>query len=411
MIRKRIPHFSFLLVILALPRILAAGDLLVENLGDGGPGSLRAAIDAANTNPGADVIAFDPGLNGTITLASALPPLSDELTIDGPGADLITVSGDELHQPFSVVDGATVTLSALTISSGHGEFGGAISNEGNLTLLACELSGNTADFSGGAVDNVGGLLVAENCLFSGNTTGEFGFGGAISNDAGGTLSINASTFSNNSADFSGGAIDNIGSADVFDSTLVGNTADFGGAIENAGDLTVRNSTLSGNTGESVGGAIDNFESNATVEFSTLAENASTSGAGIENSGTVTIKNSLVSSGPMGDNCNNKAGGTLNSLGSNFSTDSSCPGFTQVTPGELDLGDLGDNGGPTQTHPLLAGSVAIDAATDCTRVDGSTPVTEDQRGEARPQGSACDSGAFEASATSSGAIFESGFENG
>jgi hypothetical protein len=134
MIRKRIPHFSFLLVILALPRILAAGDLLVENLGDGGPGSLRAAIDAANTHPGADVIAFDPGLNGTITLASALPPLSDELTIDGPGADLITVSGDELHQPFSVVDGATVTLSALTISSGHGEFGGAISNEGNLTL-------------------------------------------------------------------------------------------------------------------------------------------------------------------------------------------------------------------------------------------------------------------------------------
>jgi hypothetical protein len=80
---------------------------------------------------------------------------------------------------------------------------------------------------------------------------------------------------------------------------------------------------------------------------------------------------------------------------NFATNGGCPGFTEVTSAQLNLGPLANNGGPTQTHALLSGSVAIDAAPDCTLVDGATPVTEDQRGVARPQGAACDVGAYEA----------------
>ena len=75
-------------------------------------------------------------------------------------------------------------------------------------------------------------------------------------------------------------------------------------------------------------------------------------------------------------------GSFAAVGANFDTDGTCEAldadFTQVTPGQLALGPLADNGGPTETHALLSGSVAIDAVTDCTLLDGSTPVTEDQR---------------------------------
>ncbi|MEM4283894.1 MAG: choice-of-anchor Q domain-containing protein, partial [Candidatus Caldarchaeum sp.] len=117
------------------------------------------------------------------------------------------------------------------------------------------------------------------------------------------------------------------------------------------------------------------------------------GGGIYNNGTVNIKNTIVANSPSGGNCFN-FGGTFNASGVNFDTDGSCSGFNQVTPAQLNLGSLANNGGPTQTHALLAGSVAIDAVSDCTLQDGTTPVTQDQRGVSRPQGARCDVGAFE-----------------
>jgi hypothetical protein len=67
----------------------------------------------------------------------------------------------------------------------------------------------------------------------------------------------------------------------------------------------------------------------------------------------------------------------------------------VSEGQLNLGPLADNGGPTQTHALGPGSFAIDQipVTECVDVD-SMPLTEDQRGVTRPQGAMCDVGAFE-----------------
>lgn len=72
--------------------------------------------------------------------------------------------------------------------------------------------------------------------------------------------------------------------------------------------------------------------------------------------------------------------------------------------------LDNNGGPTETHALLSGSVAIDAALDCTLTDGGTPVTQDQRNEPRPLGVDCDSGAFEGVGAPDDTIMSDGFED-
>jgi len=379
---------------------------------------LREAINSANANAGMDAIEFDDGLSGTIVLASFLPQLTEDVDILGPGAGTITVSGNSLHQPFSVAGGITATFSGLTIANGQAEFGGAISNEGDLTVSQCVFSGNNADFSGGAIDNFGGTLTVLQSEFSGNTTtdGEFGFGGAIANDATSDVSIAESTFSGNSADFSGGALDNAGTVTILRSTFSSNSANsagfsVGGAIENAGTLAIRNSTFSGNSAVTSGGGIDIFEGEVTVEFSTLTGNSASDGGGIASLSTLTVKNSLVVNSTVGNDCFIEDPGTLGSLGANFATDGSCTGFTQSTPGAINLGPLAENGGPTQTHALQSGSVAIDAATDCTTVgDGPSPVTQDQRSVPRPQGADCDSGSFESMGTPSDEIFFSGFES-
>jgi hypothetical protein len=111
----------------------------------------------------------------------------------------------------------------------------------------------------------------------------------------------------------------------------------------------------------------------------------------------------------GNNCVDD-GGTFTALGVNFATDASCAGFTQTTSGGINLGPLADNGGPTQTHALLSGSVAVDAALDCTLINGVTPLTQDQRGQARPEGAECDSGALEGPESLPEIIFQDGFES-
>jgi len=83
---------------------------------------------------------------------------------------------------------------------------------------------------------------------------------------------------------------------------------------------------------------------------------------------------------------------LTALGVNVSTDGTCPGFVAVTSGDLNLGPLQNNGGPTETQALIPPSAAIDIVTDCTFINGD-PVLEDQRGLVRPPNN-CDAGAYE-----------------
>jgi hypothetical protein len=253
----------------------------VTNNLDSGAGSLRAEIGAAN--PG-DIVVFAPGLAGqTIQLTSDELVIDKSLTIQGPGAGLLTISGGNIWRVFEVYGSTTtspsVLMSGLTITGGNAhalsgaweDFGGGIANEfgSTLTISGCTVSGNRAWYEGGGVLNESATLKVINSTLSGNATQDFnggGEGGAVYNSGGGSLSLTGCTLSSNSAE-AGGAIYGWGPMTVSGCTLSGNYVTgvsgwlgpgAGSAIYNAGtgttlkngrtipNLTVSNSTFSGN---------------------------------------------------------------------------------------------------------------------------------------------------------------------
>ena len=174
-----------------------------------------------------------------------------------------------------------------------------------------------------------------------------------------------------------------------------------------------NSTLSGNSANvgfsSGGGAIHNNGGTVTVSSnSTLSGNSVTDvdyghGGGIAfiNGGSFTLQNTIVANSPSGGNCY-AVGGSITDSGYNLDSDGSC-GFgtanhslsgTWDNPLNPQLGALADNGGPTMTHALLAGSPALNTIPQGTNGCGGLILNTDQRGVSRPQGSACDTGSFE-----------------
>jgi hypothetical protein len=358
-------------------------------------GTLRYWL--ANAASG-DTIVFS--VTGTITLDCTDPgdgPLviSQNVTISGPGAANLAISGGlpsaNACQVFVVNPAVTATISRVTIENGICSSatclrsGGGIQNRGTLTVSNSTLSGNSGGVyngnGGGGIFNDGGTLMVSNSTLSGNSGGVYNGngGGGIFND-GGTLMVSNSTLSANSAD-EGGGIYNDGTLTVSNSTLSANTAVIqGGGIVNTGTLTVSDSTLSGNSSTILGGG------------------------GIVNDGTLTLKSTLLANESSGGNCILYSG-TPTSDGYNLSDDSSCTLLTaagdqnDVTNAATYLGPLANNGSPTtQTIALLPGSTAINAipvtpVNECTDAFGN-PVTTDQRGVTRPQGTGCDIGAFE-----------------
>jgi hypothetical protein len=184
-----------------------ANTITVMNNNDSGSGSLRAAIASAVSG---DTIVFASGVTGVITLTSGELDISTDLTITGPGVKVLAISGNHASRVFSL-SAATVSISKLTITGGYfvnypyENIGGAIYNDGTMTLTACTLS-----------DNQAAPAVTDS-----------GFGGAIGND--GTMTLIACTLTGNSALF-GGAIFNGGRLTLTNCTLSGNSALFGGAI-------------------------------------------------------------------------------------------------------------------------------------------------------------------------------------
>ena len=221
-----------------------------------------------------------------------------------------------------------------------------------------------------------------------------------------TVTVSNSTLSGNSA-YNGGGICtyNIGTVTVSNSTLSANSAYNGGGINHdGGTVTVTNSTLSGNSANLYGGSIYHDGGTVTVSNSTLSDNhAGTSGGGISSKGDsatfTTISNTIVSGniisgtttaddlalhGGSTDSFSSGGYNLIGAIGANITSITATGDITNTLPL---LGPLADNGGDTMTHALLPGGPAIDAG-------GSCGVAADQRGIARPQGSACDSGAFE-----------------
>jgi hypothetical protein len=224
---------------------------VVTNTNDSGPGSLRYDIAAAN--PG-DTITFAPSLAGqTITLTGGELLITARLTIKGPGANLLAVSGGHASRVFEVAGNVMAAISGLTISNGSSDDGGAILNGGVLTLTSCTLSGNDALLDGGGIYNTGSLVVT-GCAVSGNHAADSG--GGIYNYAGTFLSLSGGTLSNNTAAVDGGGLYNGGGATVSNCTVSGNSAStgFGGGIYTIyAKLTVTDTTFSGNLPDNIAG--------------------------------------------------------------------------------------------------------------------------------------------------------------
>jgi hypothetical protein len=437
----------------------------VINLNDSGPGSLRQAI--ADT-PIAGTVDFQEGLSGTISLTSAPLTINKILTIAGPGASVITVSGNHARQVFNTPAPFTVTISGLTIANGNAVNGGGIANGGALTITSCTLSGNSANGGafntgrGGGIYNTGTLTIT-GCTLSGNsamgipTAPPGGQGGGIystgtlrvtnstlrgnsafnGGQGGGiystsTVTVTSSTLISNSATATGGGIWNSGNLTVTSSTLSDNSnggsgdGSGGGILSTGGTMSIANSTLSSNSATGSGGGINIGGGNATIASSTFSLNAAVTGAGISHrgSGTVTITSStfnrnfasnqgggLFHTGGGRLNIGNTilAGnsaaasspdvmGALNSQGHNLIGDGT--GGSGYDPTDLVgtaampinplLGPLQDNGGPTQTMELLAGSPALNAG------DPAQLGVADQRSVVRSGG--VNIGAYQASPT-------------
>ena len=288
-------------------------------------GSLRYCI--GNVASGG-TITFASSLNGqTITLNPASGPLAinTNLSIEGPGANLLTISGGGAVGVFSIGP-TTVTVSGLTIANGNSVNGGGIQNNGGtVTVSGCTFAGNAAQ-NGGGIDSSSGTLTVSNSTFSGNTTNG-GSAGAIYN--------------------------NYGTLTLSNSTLSGNSARYGGGIFNFGTLIVNNSTISGNTipANGAGAGIINAGSGVLVEAP---------------AGPVTLTNSIVAGntpGTPGDDCDGC--GTQSAY--------------NLIGGNPQLAPLAWYGGPTQTIIPLPGSPAINAG----QVTASDDPATDQRGFYRP----------------------------
>jgi hypothetical protein len=380
----------------------------VTSTDDSGADSLRAAIAAANARSGADTIPISA--TGVIQLATALPAVADDVAITGPGAASLTVERGTStgFRILDFADGVTASLTGLTIAGGADPQGAGIRNgSGSLTLTRVVVEDNearaedapTVEAEGGGVFSIGPLTVRESVIRNNRTSGL----------SGGTLTSAL-----------GGGIAASGPVLVTRSTISGNAAEAhgnGGKHSNAvgGGLWLTNapgfvdlSTISGNsavadtslTNEARGGGLRGVEldlTGSTVTGNSLTSIGAATGANLELAGTTHVSNTIVAE-PLGDA--ESCGAPAISTGFNLDEDGSC-GFGGGSdlvgvPAGLDP-VLRDNGGPTPTHAVLPGSIAIDRG-------NSFGSGVDQRGLPRPSdfpaisnrdgGDGTDIGAFE-----------------
>jgi len=289
------------------------------------------------------------------------------ISIEGAGAESTIIDANQLDRVFRIAYGRTAQISGVTIKNGFvvGEGGGGIFNEGTLILSNATIESSHADSGGGIFSYASGLdgyLEVRNSTIKGNTADDDG-GGIY--DAGEFLLVVNSTISQNDADGNGGGVARyFGDANVYNTTIAFNHADAdndgtgrGGGVYNSGVFNLRNTLLAGN---------------------------------------------LTSGGPVTFSFNDDCSGSLTGTGKNLFWEApvSCKlsgdaGSWSMLNDLNTLGPLQDNGGPTQTHALLAGSNAIDGTDGSGCVDDQgVPLTTDQRGSPRVSGPRCDIGAFE-----------------
>ncbi|MGQ0777105.1 MAG: DNRLRE domain-containing protein [Pseudonocardiales bacterium] len=302
-------------------------------------------------------------------------------------------------------DGAVeITNTTISANTASADGGGLAIDSGAVAMTNIDVLGNTAGANGGGISFAGDKIAkeGETATITGSRINdnvaneESGSGGGIDSQGDGELGITDTTVRNNRA-FAGGAIHHVGDAPltINRSTITGNHADSGGGLFLEGDAgtTVTNSTVSANTATSFGGGMLANSTRADLVHVTVTDNNAASGGGISNGGAdltgdgfVLPRNTIIANNPTGGNC----GGTLDSQGSNLENADTCGLRAEGDQINVDprLGPLADNGGPTLTHALQAGSPALNNANVA-----PFPAT-DQRGVTRPQGLTPDIGAFE-----------------
>ncbi len=441
--------FTVLVAVIISPN-LSASTFVVNDLGDAGdanPGdgvaltaggvtTLRAGIEESNANADADTIQFDPAVFSvvsTIPVSSELD-VTQPVVIQGPGADLLTVSGQDATRIVYVNSGASLELSDITLAhgrvSGYG-VGGALSFLGTqLALLRCKFLGNQCEAAAGVCYLTGsGSTVVSDCVFSGNATiGVIGpgEGGCVYIDSG-SLQLRRSFFSENVARGSGSTVVVFTRVpvEIEGCSFVGNSAGSIGTMrfKTGSVVTVRDCTLSGNwAGQFAGGVaavntatfvdctlVDNHTGRGAGAIAalgdvkvincTIAGNEADSdatggelGGGIMLSAgySLEISNSIVAGNIDHNTTGQDVSGSFTSLGGNLiGIGDGSTGFTgtgdqvgtAASPIDPMLGPLADNGGPTQTCMPLVGSPAINAGLNAliTNPPFDGPPFYDQRG--------------------------------
>ncbi len=394
--------------------------------------SLREAVSAANNTPGQDEILFDAALDGTPILLD-IPDTNESANADGdldvsdPDGLVITGNGEAATILDGAADGRVlyiragdITLTGLTIQNGNARSGAGFyvnTSAGDLILDRVTVADNVSTrFAAGLYFiPTGGTATLTNCAFTNNMALDGSGGGMYINATNGTFIMDNCTIAGNTSTQDGAGIDlaistGTGTSMISNSLIADNVTqtDGGGLDFNASDtrLTIVNSTFSGNEAVGRGGGIshdasgDGDPTTATLilDFVTITDNTAGTGSGIDFTETNMTPvpgfeiTSTIIQGNTGDDCANTGGNPITSGGGNvFGT--GCPVTADDTTGPANLGPLADNGGPTFTHALLAGSAALDFAT----CDGTTT---DQRGKPRDAG-ACDAGAFESDLEGSG----------
>lgn len=290
-------------------------------------------------------------LTQTITLTANTTAVNNStsasLQINGASYML---NGAGSYRLFEIQDG-NVTMTNLVLYDG---FGSALSCSGQF--FAC----------GGALFVGPAAIVTLTDVMVLNSEAELG--GGISVDSG-ELTINSSTLHGNTATAGGGALDNF-----------------------AGTVTINNSTISGNSAVGVGGGLLLSSGTTTITNSTIADNTAPEGSGIDHFVSNTILyNTIVADNIGSANCDINDNSSFAANATNLASDNSCD--NAVVSATVNLGPLQDNGGATWTHALLPRSAAIDAGDNA--ICAAAPINNlDQLGVARPQGPACDIGAFE-----------------
>lgn len=361
---------------------ISQNGFVVFNTSNSGEGSLRQAILNANAIAGDDTITFGgpvftDATADTITLTSGQLSLAESVTIQGTGARLLTISGNNSQAVFGF-DGAAGpgrewTLADLTITGGSalGGYGAAISktNHGDIHILRCSVSGNSATQAAIALTGTGAANITDSTI-SNNTSPFGGAAGIIV--FGVTLDVTNSTISGN---ISSGTSLSFG-AGMFVAT---------GAVVNFTNCTVAGNSVSGSEQAGGGGIYRGGGAGAVMLRNTVVSGNSAVSAG-------TLLGSDLGGNPFTSGGSNLIGRIDGASGFSNGVNGDKVGSDAV-PLDAVLGPLAYNGGPTQTHALLPGSPAINAGDNASAV----ALASDQRGAGFPRvaGANVDIGAIEA----------------